>query len=60
MKKQLSAIKYPALLIGFGLFSIVSCIDDIENEGEPITNDFRVLKTQYENRTVDFKLFIYK
>ena len=52
MKKQLSAIKYPALLIGFGLFSIVSCIDDIENEGEPITNDFRVLKTQYENRTV--------
>lgn len=52
MKKQLSAIKYPALLIGFGLFSIVSCIDDIENKGEPITNDFRVLKTQYENRTV--------
>ena len=43
MKKQLSAIKYPALLIGFGLFSIVSCIDDIENEGEPITNDFHVL-----------------
>ena len=40
------------MLIGFGLFSIVSCIDDIENEGEPITNDFRVLKTQYENRTV--------
>ena len=37
MKKQLSAIKYPALLIGFGLFSIVSCIDDIENEGEPMS-----------------------
>jgi len=52
MKKQISPIFLATFLVIAVLFSIVSCDDEIEYSGEPITNDFRVLKAEYESRTV--------
>ena len=51
MKKQISPIFLATFLVIAVLFSIVSCDDEIEYSGEPITNDFRVLKAEYESRT---------
>ena len=52
MKKQISPIFLATFLVIAVLFSIVSCDDEIEYSGEPVTNDFRVLKAEYESRTV--------
>lgn len=52
MKKQIKSILLSMLVLCTGLFTFLSCEDNDDNDKYPITNDFRVLKINYNGKSV--------
>jgi len=52
MKKQIKSILLTLLFLCTGLFAFLSCENNDDNDKYPITNDFRVLKINYDGKSI--------
>lgn len=52
MEKQIKSILLSMLVLCAGLFTFLSCEDNEDNDKYPITNDFRVLKINYDGKSI--------